>query len=295
VFQATLNAIFVASVYALVALGFGWHYRLAKFFDFSYAVIFVVAPYACWTLLQFTRSRTLLTFWVCSAAGIACAIVFASTLESFLFRPLRARSAGALTQLLISLGVYVIMQNVISLTAGDEMKTIWVAPAKEGRLIEVGRMAGRITNSQLATVLLAILVYVISIAIMYRSQVGLMLRAVADNADLARIHGVNVNRIQVFGQGLGSIMCGIGGLCYAVDMDMTPGAGLNILLKVAAALAIGGIGSLSGIMAGCFAVSLLENFTPFILENRWQDTIVFSCLLVLLLVRPAGLLGRSIR
>jgi branched-chain amino acid transport system permease protein len=294
-FQATLNAVFVASVYALVGLGFGWHYRLTKFFDFSYAVIFVIAPYACWGLLQFVRTRTLLAFWVCSIVGIACAIVFAAMLESFLFRPLRARSAGVLVPLLVSLGIYIVMQNAISLVAGDEMKTIWFVPAREGRLIEVGHVAGRMTNSQLTTVLLAILVYVMSLAIMYRSQVGLMLRAVADNADLGRVHGLNVNRLHVLGQGFGSIMCGIGGLCYAVDMDITPGVGLNILLKVAAALVIGGIGSLSGIMAGCFAIGLLENFTPFVLENRWQDTIVFSLLLILLLVRPAGLLGRGIR
>lgn len=290
--QYVLNGVITASVLGLAGLGFVFQHRLAKFFNFSYASTFLVAPYACWVVLQGLPRSSTAMFFVAALVGVGCSVLFGLALEISLFRRLRIRGGGVLVPLLVSLGAYVAVQNAISLFAGDDTKVVWSGPARTGREVRVGPAVGRITDAQLVTLAVTVLVGGATIAMVGKTNLGLVLRAVADDSHLARVQGLNTNVIHMYAQGVASAIAGVAGLCSAIQTDLNPNVGLEVLLTVAAVMAIGGVVSLPGVLTGALALGLLESFSPLVADNRWQDTIVFGLLLVLLVVRPSGLLGR---
>jgi branched-subunit amino acid ABC-type transport system permease component len=292
--QLILNSIIAASVYGLAGFGFVLHHRLAGFFDFSYAASFIVAPYLCWGLLHVAGDQGHLALSVCALGGIAGAGFLALAFEQ-VFRLLRTRKAGPLVALLVSLALYIVVQNVISVVTRDETKTVLVGQARLGHLVSVGAASGRITDTQLTILFVAVAVGAIGTAVVYQTRVGRTLRAVANDSDLSLVHGLNVDAIHRYVQISGGAVCGLAGICNAIESDLNPTAGLGILLRVTAAMVIGGgaTAGIPGIMLGSLALGVFESFSPLILQNRWQDTIVFGLLILLLVAYPRALAGKK--
>lgn len=285
--QLLANAVIAASVYTLVGLGFATVYRVARFFNFAHAAIVMLGAYFT---LVFIRLLDL-NIWFSTLLAIACAALFGCLTELCIYRPLRKKGTSPLLLLLASLGIYVVVQNAVSMIFGDDTQSV------RSRVVEPGMClwGARITPIQLLTICVS-LGLVVTLMVFFRStKTGRALRAVADDPILANICGIESDSVIMWAFAIASGLAGVAGILIALDVDMTPNMGMNALLMGVVAVIVGGIGSIPGVVIGSLLIGFAENFGSWKLSSQWQDTVVFLVLLVFLAFKPQGFLGRRSR
>jgi branched-chain amino acid transport system permease protein len=214
-------------------------------------------------------------------------------LEAIIFHKLRQRRASPLVALLASLGGFIVIQNLLSLLAGDGTKVISPGPVAEGWVISIPLMgSARISSVQGLTMVATLGLGVgVSLLVTFASR-GKQIRAVANDPELAQVVGINSNGIHLLVHAIGGALGGVAALCMALEEGFTPTMGFRIFLKVGAAMIIGGAGSLPGVVFGGLAIGLLETLSVTILDQKWQDALVFVVLLAFLFGKPEGLVGK---
>ncbi len=212
-------------------------------------------------------------------------------LERWVYRPIRRTGASPLILLLASLGLYILLQNVISMVFGDDTKTLRGPEVTSGFSI----LGAKVTGIQLATICAAIAIYFAKKFIIDRSRVGLSLRAVADNQDLARVSGVNLNRAMGIAFSFGSFLAGVAGLLRALDIGMTPTMGLPMLLLGVVAVVLGGNGKALGVAIASLLLAFCQEVAGWRLGTRWEETAAFMVLLAFLMCRPQGIFGKPLK
>ena len=204
---------------------------------------------------------------------------------------MRRDRASPLVLLLASLGLYVMLQNGISMAFGDDTKILLASSGTVGRSI----LGARLTDVQLVTICSAIAVFVGTTALLGRTRLGVAMRAVSDDPALADVAGIDSDRIVLWAFAVGSALAGLTGVLLALDVGMTPTMGLNVLVMGVVALIVGGIRSVSGIALGALLLGLAQHMGAWTMGSQWQDTVAFVILLAFLIVRPEGVLGKKVR
>jgi len=261
--QLIINGIIAGAGYALVGIGFALIYNVGRFFHFAHGILFTVGAYTAFLCNQ------LLGLPLFLSVPVAIAVTAASgcLLNLVILGPITRRGGSPLVLLLASLGLYIVIQNVISLCFGDDIKTL-------------------ISSAML----------LIAVALFLRTTgLGKAMRAVSSNAALAEVCGISSRRLVLYAFGIGSALAGIAGVLAALDVNMTPTMGLNALMMGIVAVIIGGSQSVSGIALGALLIGLAQHVGAWKLGTQWQDSIVFIILFTFLLVRPEGFLGKKIR
>lgn len=285
--QLAANIIIIASTTLLVGLGFALIYRTTCFFHFAHGIVFASGAY----LAFFLNNRNGLAL----AYAIPVAVVLTSALgcliEVTIYRPLRRKSSSPLVLLLASLGIYIVLQNAISMAFGDDTKSIRPNMVAEG----INFFGAAITPVQIITVIISISLLTAVMMLLKKSTIGTALRAVANDPVLANISGIDSDRVILWTFAIGSALAGVAGILVALDVDMTPTMGMNALMMGIVAMIIGGVGSIPGIVLGALLIGFAQNFGAWWLSSQWQDAIVFAILLVFLLFRPQGFLGRKVK
>jgi len=285
--QLITNAIVTCSVYVLVAIGISFIYKSTRFFHFAHGAIYTSGAYL--TFL-FNNWFDLPLFY-----SVALAIILSSVLgcmmEISVFRPLRHKNASPLILILASLGIYIVLQNIISLVFGDATKTIQYGEVEEG----INIFGARITPIQIVIICVSISLIVIVTFFLRRSKMGKSMRAVANNAQLSDISGLDSDRVIFWTFAIGSGLSGIAGILISFDVDMTPTMGMNALLMGVVAVIIGGVGSVPGVVLGALLLALAQHIGLWYLSSQWQDAIAFAILLIFLLFRPQGFLGKKVK
>jgi branched-chain amino acid transport system permease protein len=285
--QFLLNGLIAGSVYALVALSFALIYTPTRFFHFAHGAVFAWGAYfgyVCSVLLK-------LPLWVAFPLAVGMTAMLGVGLEVGIYRPLRRRGATGLVLLLASLGLYAVLQNLISLLFGDETKSLRTGEVAEG----IALFGARITPIQLWTIFAFIASFASVWAILKFTKFGKSLRAVASDPELALVHGVDSGRVVLGAFALGSGLAGLAAILVALDVDMTPTMGLNALMMGIVAMIVGGIGSVPGTMLGGLLLGLAQHLGVWRIGSEWQDAIAFAILLLFLLLRPQGFFGRRVR
>lgn len=285
--QAVLNSLVSASWIALVAIGFMLIFHTTHFFHFAHGVVFTGAAYL--TLL-FNKSLGLplsfsLAFAIMLSAFLGC------LMDILVYRPLRHRDAPPLVMLLASLGLYVIFQNVIALVFGNETRTIRFGMVQEG----IEFLGGRITTIQVLTACVSAALLIAVWIMVRKTKVGMAMLAVANNPELASLSGIEVDRVILYAFAIGSLLAGVAGVLVALDVDMTPTMGMNALMMAVVAVMIGGIGSVPGVALGALLLGMARHIGVLKIGSQWQDAIAFVILLIFLLMRPEGVLGKKTR
>lgn len=285
--QLFLNAIVAGSIYALIALGFSLIYSTTKFFHFAHAAVYTSCPYFAY-LYTTTCGLPL-------SASIALAILSSTLLgmctELTIYKSLRQKGSSPLVLLLASLGLYIILQNLISMTFGDATKTLRAGIVTEG----LDFMGGRITPIQLGIIGVSVSLLILCRVLMKDTKMGTAMRAVASDPELAIVSGLDTDRTILFAFMLGSMLAGVAAILVSFDIDMTPTMGMNALMMGVVAVIIGGVGSITGAALGGFLLAFAQNFGVWKISSQWQDAIAFILLLVFLLFRPYGFFGKKIR
>jgi branched-chain amino acid transport system permease protein len=283
--QQLINGLALGSVYALLALGYTMVYGIIQLINFAHGEIYMIGAFAGFysaSTLKLPLIPTLLVAMVVSAlAGII--------IEKVAYKPLRNSPRIAL--LITAIGVSLFLQNAMRLLVGSNPK-----PFPD--LINAGSINIGSIQIEVKTILMfgvsALLVFLLQF-IVYKTKVGKAMRASSQDMEAASLMGINVDNTISLTFAIGSALAGIAGVLVAISYpSITPYMGAMPGLKAFVAAVLGGIGSIPGALVGGIAIGLLETFSKAYISTNFSDAIVFAILIIILLIKPAGLLGKKI-
>ena len=285
--QVIANILFSASMIFLVGISFSLIFSTARFFHFAHAAVITSGAYGCFAFSQWLT----LPMFVSVILAIVAGTGLGWCLELAVYRPMRHNGASPLILLLASLGLYIVLQNGISMLFGDDTKVISgsaIAPSFE-------ILGARIAGIQLTVIGVAVAVFFAKVFLVDRTRIGLALRAVADSPELAKGSGIEFDKTMGIAFCLGSFLASAAGLFRAFDVGMTPTMGLPMLLLGVVAVVLGGNEKALGVAVASILLASCQQIAGWQFGTRWEETAAFLLLLVFLLWRPQGLLGRPLQ
>lgn len=285
--QQLLNGLSLGAIYALIALGYTMVYGVLRFINFAHSDVFMVGSFIGYYVGARLPQNTL---WggtlVLLAAMIGCALL-GIVIERLAYRPLR--SGPSLNVLITAIGVSLFLEYSGQVFFGAAPRTFpAIFPMKT---FQVGGLV--ISSNQLAVIVVTIVLMVLLQLVVFRTKIGTAMRAVALNPKAAQLVGVNNDVVVSFTFGLGSALAGAGGILYAINYpSIDPLMGVMPGLKAFVAAVLGGIGNIPGAALGGLLLGTIETFVNGSQWSTYKDAIAFAVLIVILLFRPAGLLGK---
>ncbi|SFD48576.1 branched-chain amino acid ABC transporter permease [Clostridium uliginosum] len=282
--QQLINGLALGSVYALLALGYTMVYGIIQLINFAHGEIYMIGAFAglySATTLGLSLIPTLLIAMV--ASGLAGIII-----EKVAYKPLR--NSPRITLLITAIGVSLFLQNAMRILVGSNPK-----PFPD--LINAGSInLGPIQIEWKTILMIAVSAsFVILLQfIVYKTKVGKAMRASSQDIEAASLMGINVNNTISLTFAIGSALAGIAGVLVAISYpSITPYMGVMPGLKAFVAAVLGGIGSIPGALLGGVAIGVLETFSKAYISTNFSDAIVFGVLIIILLIKPSGLLGNK--
>lgn len=297
--QLIANSIIAGGIYALVALGFNLIYGATKFFNLTHGVVAAIGGYVVYYLTKklpdtvpgagaFFNGSTLGTVVAC-AIGVIVAAFIGFLLDRFLFRQLRARKASQMVFLVASLGAFTCLQAFLAILFTSQFQTLGNGA---GDIVTYNIAGGIITQVQ-AIIIASVILIMFALGIfLKKSLFGKSVEAISDDEQVAKVVGINTEKIIAIVFVIGSAIAGLAGVLVGYDTGLEPTMGMNLLLKGVIASIIGGIGNVYGGVLGAFLLGFVENFGIWKISGEWKDAIAFGLLIVFLLVRPQGILKR---
>jgi branched-subunit amino acid ABC-type transport system permease component len=281
--QVFANSIIAGASYGLVAVSFSLIYSSARFFYLAHGAVYTVSAYLVFAVLSFLGLSTPIGVLIAILGAVALGI----GMELCVHRPLRRKGSSPEILLLASLGLMIILQNVISTLFGDATVSIHNHSTREGLDI----LGARITGIQLCSIMLSFSFTLALIAMLRWTTAGRQMRAVANDRALASIFGLNCDLLIASAFAIGSGLVAVAAILGAYDTDLTPLMGFKAILMGVVAVIVGGVDSIPGAFLGGQLVGAIEQFAAVWLATQWQHAILFTVLVLFLLLRPQGLLG----
>ena len=280
-----LNGLQLGSIYALVALGYTMVYGIILLLNFAHGDIIMFGSYVAWiALVQLGLNpaiAVLLAIFGCVVLGVL--------IDKVAYAPLR--EAPRLSILITAIGVSYLLENGVQLLLGADAK---VVPS----IIDLGTVqvfGSSLSGTALLTVAVTIVATVVLTLLVQKTRLGKAMRAVSEDMGAARLMGVNVNSTISFTFAVGSALAGIAAILYSMAyQQVSPTMGVMLGTKAFVAAVLGGIGSIPGAVIGGLIVGFSEVFVAAFGLSVWQDAVVFLLLILVLVVKPTGLLGRPV-
>jgi branched-chain amino acid transport system permease protein len=288
ILEQVANGVILGSMYALIAIGFSLIYGIVRLINFAHGDIVTIGAFAMLASVAAIGAPFPVSILIVLAVGAGVGVL----IERVAFRPMRG--APQVTGFIASLAVAIIIENVGIMTLSAQPRN-FIVPAYLGAFIRLGSFQVRAID--LAIVLLAIVLMIALAAFVRFTKVGMAMRATAENYQVARLMGINIDRMIMLAFAIGSALAAVAGLMWGSKYSqISPLMGLIPGLKAFVAAVIGGVGSISGAMLGGYVLGLAEVLFVGLLPpeySGYRNVFVFSTLIVILLVMPNGLLGRS--
>lgn len=282
-----INGLSLGSVYAIIALGYTMVYGIAKMLNFAHGDIIMIGGY----VVFFSASSAgmppllavLLSVIVCTVLGV--------TIERIAYKPLR--EAPSLAVLITAIGVSYLLQNVALLLFGANPKSFTSVVPFSGLSLAGGKL--NISGEAIVTILSGIVIMVGLSVFIKRTKAGQAMLAVSEDKGAAQLMGINVNGTIGLTFAIGSALAAVAGalLCSAYP-TLNPYTGSMPGIKAFVAAVFGGIGSIPGAMIGGILLGVIEIFSKAYISSQLSDAIVFSVLIIVLLVKPTGIMGKKI-
>ena len=282
-----INGIRLGSVYAIIALGYTMVYGIAKMLNFAHGDVIMVGAYVCFCAMSYLNLPPLV--------GVVMAVIVCTVLgmviEKLAYKPLR--SAPSLAVLITAIGVSYFLQNAALLIWKSDPKAFTSVVNFPGIKLFDGQLT--ISAVTIVTVLANIVIMIALTSFTGKTKMGKAMRAVSEDKGAAQLMGINVNSTISMTFAIGSGLAAIAGvlLCSAYPTLM-PTTGSMPGIKAFTAAVLGGIGSIPGAMLGGVLLGVIEIFSKAYISTQFSDAIVFAVLIIVLLIKPAGLLGKKI-
>jgi branched-chain amino acid transport system permease protein len=298
----TITGLAQGAIIALFALGYTLVYGVLRLINFAHSEVFLLGTYAClivWGLLGLDQnSATPPTFTAIAyillglVVAIAASSVTALVVELVAYRPLRRRNAPPLAFLITAIGASLAISETVGVVTNRNVRG--VPPLiRQQTVFSVGNML--VTNLQILIIVLALASMFVLDRFINRSRLGRGIRAVAQNPDSAALMGVNKSRVISLVFLIGGLMAGIAAVMYDFKIGVTRfDAGFLLGIEAFTAAVLGGIGNLRGALLGGLLLGLLQNYAAGLFGTEWLHAAAFVLLVLILVVRPTGLLGESL-
>ena len=297
-FSYLINGISLGSIYAIIALGYTMVYGIAKMLNFAHGDVIMVGGYICFFSMSGLSSHfeegSVAAAVVPAVAGTLAAMVVCTvlgvTIERLAYKPLR--QASSLAVLITAIGVSYFLQNAALLLWSANPKVF--TPVVGRGSLQVGPLS--ISYVTLLTIAVCVVIMIALTTFTSRGKMGKAMRAVSEDKGAAQLMGINVNATISLTFAIGSALAGIAGVLFmSAYPTLTPTTGSMPGIKAFTAAVFGGIGSIPGALLGGLLLGIIEIFAGAYISTQLQNAIVFAVLIVVLVVRPAGLLGKTIR
>jgi branched-chain amino acid transport system permease protein len=283
--QHLANALSLGSLYALIAIGYTMVYGILRLINFAHGDVFMLGAY----LAFYAVATFLLPWWVALLLAILLTAGLGVALERVAYRPLR--DSPRISVMISAIGASFLIENLAVVLFGGRPKGVTVPDVMNVRL-ELGgvsMMSVSVVIPAVTFALLALLLWIVN-----HTRTGMAMRAVSTDLDAARLQAIDVNRIVAFTFGTGSLLAAFGGIMWSYKYpQLNPLMGVMPGLKCFIAAVIGGIGNISGAVLGGFLLGLIELMTVAFMPTLtgYRDAFAFVLLILVLLVKPSGLLG----
>ena len=294
-FQQLANGIAWGSIYALIALGYTMVYGILRLINFAHGDVYMVGAFAAYYLAgalgvgTITSASPLMAALVLLGSMVICALL-GMVIELLAYRPVRRSSR--ITALITAIGVSLFLENAGILVFGADPKFFPQVIAPRTITLPGGVL---VTNHQIMVVLVSIVLMVGLTLFIQKTRTGKAMRAVAFNRDAASLMGIPTDRIITYTFALGSALAAAAGFLVGLtNPKIEPLMGVMPGIKAFVAAVLGGIGSIPGAMIGGLLMGISEYMVVGYLSSTYRDAIAFVILIVVLLIKPAGLLGRNV-
>ena len=281
-----INGVSLGSVYAIIALGYTMVYGIAKMLNFAHGDIIMIGSYVVFVTVSSMGLPPMLGVLLAVAACTLLGVV----IERVAYKPLR--SASPLAVLITAIGVSYLLQNVALLIFGADTKSFTSVVKIPALKLADGQL--NITGETIATILSCIVIMVCLMAFINRTRAGQAMLAVSEDRGAAELMGINVNKTISITFAVGSMLAAVAGALFVSSYGFVgPYTGALPGIKTFVAAVLGGIGSIPGAMLGGILLGIIESFSKAYISTQLSDAIVFGVLIVVLLVKPSGLLGKQ--
>jgi len=285
--QQLINGLSVGSMYALIALGYTLVYGVLRFINFAHGDVFMVGSFVGFYVgRNFSKTTWGGGLFVMIVAMLACAAL-GILIERLAYRPLRNRSR--LTVLITAIGVSLMLENAGQLVFGANPRPFpEVFPSRQ---FEFGQLV--VSSKDIAVLMVTVTLLAALRFLVMKTKIGTAMRAVSFNPQAASLMGININLVISFTFGLGSALAAAGGILWAYKFPkIDPLMGIAPGLTAFIAAVLGGIGNIPGAALGALLIGIIETFVKGSRWSTWTEAIAFVLLILILMFRPAGLLGK---
>ena len=286
--QYLINGVSIGAVYAIIALGYTMVYGIAKMLNFAHGDVIMVGAYVSYCVTSYLGLPAVVSILV---AVVVCTLL-GIVIEGLAYKPLRG--TPSLAVLITAIGVSYFLQNAAQLIFGSAPKNFKSIVTMQPLVLFDGGLT--ITGEVLVTITVCVAIMVGLTLFTGKTRMGKAMRAVSEDRAAAQLMGINVNQTISLTFAIGSALAAIAGvlLCSTVPTLM-PTTGAMPGIRAFTAAVFGGIGSIPGAMLGGILLGIIETFSKAYISTQFSDAIVFSVLIIILLVKPAGLLGKQIQ
>lgn len=279
--QALINGVISGTILAVPAIGFSAIFAVLNYPNFTVGSLAAAGAYAGYL----ANTQFGWPLGLALAAAFAGAALVGVVHEWAAVRPLQ--NAGALTMAIASLAGGIVIENLLRFAFGNEQRGYDLPLARD---IVIGGI-WRFGPQQIKNFGMAVAIMAAIWAFLRWTRTGRSMRAVADNRDLARLRGIEPERVAVVTVAVGAGLAGVGGMIIGLDTSLEPFMGQRLLLSIFAAAVLGGLGSIPGAVAGALVIGVVEEVSVLFINPAYKSAIAFAAILLVLTLRPAGLFG----
>lgn len=280
--QLIINGLVLGSIIALAAIGLSMVYGILNFANFAHGDFLTLGAY-----LAFLFSVVLgINFLPACALSLVITAFVAVFCDYAIWKRMRAKGAGRIALIIVSIGLALFIRNFIVFLWGPDIER-YALPVKRG--IELGSVV--ITQNQIAVILVALICMFFVHYLLTMTTIGKAMQALSDNIDLAKVSGIDVDLVIRYTWAIGMALAAVGGILYGLLTNINPNMGWFMLLPMFAAAILGGIGNPYGAMAGGIIIGLAQELSTAILPTEYKLAVGFAIMIVVLLVRPQGIMG----
>ena len=284
-----INGLSLGGVYAIIALGYTMVYGIAKMLNFAHGDVIMIGAYVALTCMTSAGLPPLVSVLI---AVVACTVL-GVLIERIAYKPLR-NAASPLAVLITAIGVSYLLQNVALLIFGANNQSFQSVVSWAGLSLAGGAL--NITGETIVTIVVCVIIMVGLMLFIRKSKAGQAMRAVSEDKGAAQLMGINVNGTIALTFAIGSALAAVAGvlLCSAYP-SLSPYTGAMPGIKAFVAAVFGGIGSIPGAFIGGILLGVIEILARAYISSQMADAIVFAVLIIVLLVKPTGILGKNVQ
>lgn len=283
-----VNGLGIGSIYALVALGYSMVYGIVQLINFAHGDIIMVGAYVTYLVLVVAGAP----LWVAVVASLAFCALAGVGIERLAYRRLLRKGAPRISLLITAIGVSIFLENLFQLlftSSAKSMPNLFPGPPVSLGGLQIGRVTG-------ITLVTAVALMALLQLLVQKSRMGKAMRAASEDTGAAKLMGINTDTVVAFTFAVGSGLAAVGAILYCGAYPLiNPYMGNLLGLKAFVAAVLGGIGSIPGAMLGGFLIGVAESLTKAAGGSQITDAVVFGILILVLLLRPAGLCGKNVR